>query len=71
VGSFNNELERQCGKLSGKLNYSKVSEVMSMGLHEFLDGIQSDINNLDTAIFENFFAIKKVTDSNRAGFQIQ
>ena len=71
VGAFNNELERQCGKLSGKLNYSNVSEVMSMGLHEFLDGIQSDVNKLDNAIFENFFAIKKVTDSNRAGFQIQ
>ena len=71
LGAFNNELERQCGKLSGKLNYSNVSEVMSIGLHEFLDDIQSDINNLDNAIFENFFAIKKVTDSNRAGFQIQ
>ena len=71
VGAFNNELERQCGKLSGKLNYSNVSEVMSIGLHEFLDGVQSDVNNLDNAIFENFFAIKKVTDSNRAGFQIQ
>jgi len=71
VGAFNNELERQCGKLSGKLNYSNVSEVMSIGLHEFLDGIQSDVNNLDNAVFENFFAIKKVTDSNRAGFQIQ
>ena len=71
VGAFNNEFERQCGKLSGKLNYSNVSEVMSIGLHEFLDGIQSDVNNLDNAVFENFFAIKKVTDSNRAGFQIQ
>jgi uncharacterized alpha-E superfamily protein len=71
MGTFNNELERQFGKLSGKLNYSNVSEVMSIGLHEFLDDIQSDLNNLGDVIFETFFAIKQLTDSNRSGFQIQ
>ncbi len=71
MGTFNNELERQFGKLSGKLNYSNVSEVMSIGLHEFLDDIQSDLNNLGNAISENFFAIKKLTDSNRSGYHIQ
>ncbi len=71
MGTFNNELERQFGKLSGKLNYSNVSEVMSIGLHEFLDDVQSDLNILGEAIFENFFAIKKVTDNNRYGIQNQ
>ena len=71
MGTFNNELERQFGKLSGKLNYSNVSEVMSIGLHEFLDDIQSDLNNLGNAISENFFAIKQLTESNRSGFHIQ
>lgn len=71
MGAFNNELERQFGKLSAKLNYAKVSEVMSIGLHEFLDDIQSDLNNIDNAIFENFFAIKQVTDSNHSGYHIQ
>jgi uncharacterized alpha-E superfamily protein len=71
MGTFNNELERQFGKLSGKLNYSNVSEVMSIGLHEFLDDIQSDLNILGEAISENFFAIKQVTDNNRYGIQNQ
>ncbi len=72
MGTFKNELERQFGKLSGKLNYSNVSEVMSIGLHDFLDDIQTDLNGLGDAIFENFFAIKHLTDSNRSeGFQIQ
>jgi len=71
MGTFNNELERQFGKLSGKLNYSNVSEVMSIGLHEFLDDIQSDLNLLGEAIFENFFAIKHLADSNSSGFQNQ
>ncbi len=71
LGTFNNELERQFGKLSGKLNYSNVSEVMSFGLHGFLDGVQSDLNSLGEAVHENFFVIKQLTDSNRSGFQFQ
>ncbi len=71
MGTFNNDLERQFGRLSGKLNYSNVTEVMSLGLHEFLDGIQSDLNTLGEAIHQNFFAIKKVTDNNRYGIQNQ
>jgi uncharacterized alpha-E superfamily protein len=71
LGVFNNELERQFGKLSGKLNYSNVGEVMSFGIHEFLDDVQSDLNNLGEAVHENFFAKKQITDSNRSDFQIQ
>jgi len=71
MGTFNNELERRFGKLSGKLNYSSVSEVMSIGLHEFLDDVQSDLNILGEAIFENFFAIKQLTDTNSSRFQNQ
>jgi uncharacterized alpha-E superfamily protein len=71
MGTFNNEMERQFGKLSGKLNYSSVSEVMSMGLHQFLDGVQSDLNELGEAVHENFFAIKQMTDNNRYGVQYQ
>jgi uncharacterized alpha-E superfamily protein len=71
VGTFNNDLEKQFGKLSGKLNYTNVTEVMNFGLHQFLDGVQSDLNDLGEAIHENFFAIKQVTDSNRYGNQSQ
>ena len=69
MGTFNNELERQFGKLSGKLNYANVSEIMSFGLHGFLDGIQSELNDLDLAIHENFFANKQMTPSDRFGNQ--
>ncbi len=68
---FNNELGRQFGKLTGKVNYSNVKEVMTIGLHEFLDGIQSDLNHLGEEVHENFFAIKQMTDSNRYGTQSQ
>jgi len=71
MGTFNNELERQFGKLSGKLNYSNVGEVMSIGLHEFLDGIQSDLNKLGEAIHENFFSVKQATDNNHYEIQNQ
>ena len=64
IGTFSNELERQFGKLSGKINYSNVSEVLSIGLHEYLDNIQSELNNLGDAIHESFFAIKQFKEKS-------
>ena len=71
MGSFNSELERQVGKLTGKLNYTNVKEVMAFGLHGFLDGVQSDLNHMGEAIHENFFAIKQATDHNRYSYSTQ
>lgn len=70
-GVYDNDLARQFGKLMGKLNYSYVDEVMAIGLHQFLDEIQSDLNNVSDGIHDNFFAIKPVSELNQIGAQIQ
>lgn len=70
-GVYDTDLARQFGKLMGKLNYSYIDEVMAIGLHQFLDEIQSDLNNIGTTIHDNFFAIKPVDDLKHTGVQTQ
>jgi len=70
-GVYDTDLARQFGKLMGKLNYSHVDEVMGIGLHQFLDEIQSDLNNVSSIIHDNFFAIKPVDEITQSGAQTQ
>lgn len=70
-GVYDNDLARQFGKLTGKLNYSHIDEVMTVGVHQFLDEIQSDLNNVSTIIHDNFFAMKSVAEIDQSGVQIQ
>jgi len=70
-GTYSSDLARKFGKLAGKLNYSQIDDVLATGLHEFLDGIQSDLNEVDGAIFNEYFAIKPVSAANVMGGQAQ
>ena len=55
-GTFTNEAERLMGRMVSHLNYADVDEVIISGLHEFLDNLQLDIINIDSAIVSTFFA---------------
>ncbi len=44
------------GKLRGELDMAHISEIMRRGLHEYLDRFQLDLNSVDDALFETFFA---------------
>ena len=70
-GVYDNDLARHFGKLMGKLNYSYIDEVMTVGVHQFLDEIQSDLNNISSVIHDNFFANKPVDEIKQLGAQTQ
>jgi uncharacterized alpha-E superfamily protein len=53
-GTYSNESERECGKMLSVLNFGKPEEVLSQGLHEFLDGIQTTLNSIAAEIFETY-----------------
>jgi uncharacterized alpha-E superfamily protein len=55
-GSFSNEAERACGQLSAQLSYASVPDVLSRGVHEFIDELQSKVNAIGSAISESYFA---------------
>jgi len=52
-----NEAERRLGRLSSELNYAQMDEIITSGLHEFLDNLQTKLNRIDDAIFDTFFSL--------------
>ena len=47
---FANDAERQSGKLCSDLNYISVGEVIKIGLHQYLDGIQQRLNEISASM---------------------
>lgn len=56
-GMFRNVAERKLGQLRSELAYAHVREILAGGLHEFLDGLQRELNLADDCIAATFFAI--------------
>lgn len=52
---FSGEAERQLGKLRAQFNYARPGEVLSAGLHEYIDGLQSALNDIGTSIQDQYF----------------
>ncbi|MDC0834260.1 hypothetical protein CKA32_001579 [Geitlerinema sp. FC II] len=55
-GSWCNSAERALGKLCSKLGYTTIEDVFEVGLHQFLDRLQSEMNDVDAKISETFFS---------------
>lgn len=54
---FSNRAEQLLGQLSAQLSYAQVSEIISSGLHEFVDNFQMRLNDVGDAVSETFFQI--------------
>jgi len=63
MGAFQNLAEQRLGRLRSELDYAQIDEIIASGLHEFLDAFQGKLNDVDTAIFETFVALRPVTDA--------
>ena len=61
-GTFRNAAEQRLGRLRSELDYAQVDEIIARGLHEFLDAFQAKLNEVGTAIFETFVALRPVMD---------
>ncbi len=49
--------ERALGRLRAKLEYVTFEEIFQQGLHEFLDGLQQDLNAVGELIYTDFIDI--------------
>src|SRR6266404_72892 len=58
LGTFRHPPEKLLGQLCSDLSFAGVDEIISSGLHEYLDGFQTSLNQLGAGIHETFFAIK-------------
>jgi uncharacterized alpha-E superfamily protein len=55
--TFQNRAEQQLGRLRARLDYTSVEEILAQGVHEFIDTLQLDLNEVNAALFETFFRI--------------
>ena len=58
-GTYKNAAERYLGKLSSELDYSQTEEIVTGGLHEFLDKFQHDLNVVGNSIQQTFFEVER------------
>jgi uncharacterized alpha-E superfamily protein len=64
LGTFQNLAEQRLGRLRSELDYAQVDEIITSGLHEFLDTFQAKLNHVGAAIFETFVALRPVTEAS-------
>lgn len=57
-GTFWNTAEKRMGQLRSELAYTTVEDIMSGGLHEFLDSLQGKLNSVSEAIYESFITLE-------------
>ncbi len=55
LGSFESEAERLVGRLRSELEYAKIGEIMEQGLHQYLDELQGQLNQVGSAVAAQFF----------------
>jgi len=56
-GHFKNPAEKTLGRLLSNLDYTQLYEIKARGLHEFIDDLQTCLNQVGAAVHESFFAI--------------
>jgi uncharacterized alpha-E superfamily protein len=57
-GAFSNNAEKLAGMMRAELEYSNVNDIIRIGLHEYLDGIQIKLNEVSDEIYTMFFSKK-------------
>ena len=56
--TINNPAEKLLGRLKADLEYTDIEDVIQEGMHEYLDRLQTRLNQIDAAIGMAFFNIK-------------
>jgi uncharacterized alpha-E superfamily protein len=58
AGMFRNPAEQLLGELCSELAYVQIDDLISAGLHEYLDQLQTKMNRVGVGIGETFFATR-------------
>jgi uncharacterized alpha-E superfamily protein len=58
AGVFRHPVERLLGELCSELAYARVETIITAGLHEHLDRLQTKMNLIGNGISETFFAAR-------------
>jgi uncharacterized alpha-E superfamily protein len=63
IGTFQDPAEQRLGRLRSELDYAQIQEIITRGLHQFLDTFQAKLNDVGEAIFATFFALRPMTET--------
>lgn len=56
--TWTNPVERSLGRLRSELDYLTIEEIIQSGLHQFLEQLQSQVNEVGDKIFDTFFRLE-------------
>lgn len=65
IGTFSNPAEQRLGRLRSDIDFARIDEIISTGLHEFLDNFQTRLNTVGEAIYDTFVSVQ-TTSTNAA-----
>jgi uncharacterized alpha-E superfamily protein len=57
-GQFNNLVEQRLGQARSEMAYQRAEDIVAAGLHEFLDSLQTKLNQIDDAVYSTFFRME-------------
>lgn len=60
LNKYNSKLEKKFGKLRSAVDYTDIEEIVSKGLHEFLDRLQIQLNEIGDLIYNDFFVMEHI-----------
>jgi uncharacterized alpha-E superfamily protein len=66
LGTFRHLPEKLLGQLCSELSFTTVDEIVNQGLHEYVDGLQTQMNQVSSGIFETFFASRSPEPGRKA-----
>ena len=64
-GQVVNQAEKRLGQLCSEVTFTSVEEIIDGGLHEYLDRLQTQLNQVGESIFTTFFAVKTPVQGNQ------
>jgi len=64
-GRYVNDAERLCDQLRSHLACSEAADVVRVGVHEYIDTLQQQLNAIGDAIADSFFAVEHSSDQSR------
>ena len=63
-GAGSNPAEKLLGRLKADMEYTDIDDVINQGMHEYLDNLQTRLNQVGGAIGATFFNLKPLAESS-------
>jgi uncharacterized alpha-E superfamily protein len=70
-GTYRITAEQRLGRLCADLDFTSPKEILAVGLHEFLDGLQGSLNGIDDAIHDAMYARSRAVLDGAVQGQVQ